>query len=80
MERSAADLGCPDFGLRLAERQDIGILGTLSVAMRYSTTVREAMHCARKYLHVYNAAVAFTIDTGERPGQARFVFQVLPGH
>ena len=27
LERSAADLGCPDFGLRLAERQDIGVLG-----------------------------------------------------
>ena len=80
LERSAADLGCPDFGLRLAERQDIGILGTLSVAMRYSSTVGEAMECASKYLHVYNAAVAFTINTGERRGQAHFVFQVLPGH
>ena len=45
LERSAADLGCPDFGLRLAERQDIGILATLSVAMRHSTTVGEAI-CA----------------------------------
>ena len=80
LERSAADLGCPDFGLRLAERQDIGILGTLSVAMRYSATVGEAMGCASKYLHVYNAAIGFTINTEERRGQARFVFQVLPGH
>ena len=80
LERSAADLGCPDFGLRLAERQDIGILGTLAVAMRYSATVGEAMACASKYLHVYNAAIAFTINTGERRGQARFVFRVLPGH
>ena len=80
LERSAADLGCPDFGLRLAERQDIGILGTLAVAMRYSTTVGEAMRCASKYLHVYNAAIAFTINTGERRGQARLVFQVLVEH
>ena len=80
LERSAADLGCPDFGLRLAERQDIGVLGTLAVAMRYSTTVGEAMGCASKYLHVYNAAIAFTINTGERRGQARLVFQVLVEH
>ena len=80
LESSAADLGCPDFGLRLAERQDIGILGTLSVAMRYSATVGEAMGCASKYLHVYNAAIGFTINTEDRRGQARFVFQVLPGH
>ncbi len=79
LERSAVDLGCPDFGLRLAERQDIGILGTLSVAMRYSATVGEAMGCASKYFHVHNAAVAFTITTGDRRGQARLVFRVLPG-
>jgi AraC-like DNA-binding protein len=80
LERSATDLECPDFGLRLAERQDIGILGTLAVAMRYSSTVGEAMRCASKYLHVYNAAIAFTITTGERRGQARLAFGVLVQH
>ena len=79
LDRSAADLGCGDFGLRLAERQDIGVLGTLAVAMRYSTTVGEAMACASKYLHVYNAAIAFTITTGGRRGQARLVFKILMG-
>ena len=74
LESSAAELGCPDFGLRLAERQDIGVLATLAVAMRYSTTVGEALSCASKYLHVYNAAIAFTINTGQRRGQARLVF------
>jgi AraC-like DNA-binding protein len=77
LEHSAADLDCADFGLRLAERQDIGILGTLSVAMRYSATVGEAMLCASKYLHVYNAAIAFTINTSERRGQARLELGVL---
>ena len=79
LERSAADLGCADFGLRLAERQDIGVLGTLAVAMRYSTTVGEAMACASKYIQVYNAAIAFTISTGERRGQARLVIKTLVG-
>jgi AraC-like DNA-binding protein len=80
LERSAADLGCPDFGLRLAERQDIGILSTLAVAMRYSATVGDAMGCASKYLHVYNSAIAFTISTAERRGQARLVFKDLVAH
>jgi AraC-like DNA-binding protein len=80
LERTAAELHCPDFGLRLADRQDIGILGTLSVAMRYSATVGEAMHCASRYLHVYNAAVAFTVDRGERRGQAHMEFGVLVEH
>jgi AraC-like DNA-binding protein len=77
LERTATDLECPDFGLRLAERQDIGILGTLAVAMRYSATVGEAMRCASKYLHVYNGALAFAVSTGERRGQARLVFGLL---
>jgi AraC-like DNA-binding protein len=79
LEQSSRELNSPDFGLRLAERQDIGILGTLAVAMRYSDTVGEAMHCASKYLDVYNAAVSFTIDPGEHREQARLVFKLPPG-
>src|SRR6516162_7629412 len=66
LEESSRDLDCPDFGLRLAERQDIGILGTLAVAMRYSDTLGEAMHCASKYLEVYNAAISFTMGPVEQ--------------
>jgi len=80
LEHSASDLHCPDFGLRLAERQDIGVLGTLAVAMRYAATVGEAMQCASKYLHVYNAAIAFTIGPGEHRGQTLLAFELLPGH
>ena len=80
LERSAVQLRSPDFGLRLAERQDIGILGTLAVAMRYSATVGEAMQCASKYLEVYNAALAFTIKTGEPRGEARLEFRLLSEH
>jgi AraC-like DNA-binding protein len=80
LELSSGELATPDFGLRLAERQDIGILGTLAVAMRYSETVGEAMFTASQYLDAYNAAVSFSIETGEQGGQARFVFALLPGH
>jgi len=79
LERSATELRCPDFGMRLAERQDIGILGTLAVAMRYSATLGEAMRCVSKYLEVYNTALAFTIFTGETRGQARLEFRLHPG-
>ncbi len=67
LERSARDLACADFGLRLAARQDIGILGPLAVAMRYSATVGEAMRCASKYIYVYNAAIGFSVraDDGD---------------
>jgi AraC-like DNA-binding protein len=80
LERSADDLGCADFGLRLAERQDIGILGTLAMAMRHSATVGEAMGCVSKYMGVHNAALAFTIRAEEHRDRAALAFEVLDAH
>jgi Arabinose-binding domain of AraC transcription regulator, N-term len=80
LERSARDLACPDFGFRLAERQDIGILGPLAVAMRYSATVGEAMRCASKYIHVYNAAIGFSVRADSGEDQALFDFEILSEH
>ncbi len=80
LESSAAELSCSDFGLSLAERQDLGILGTLAVAMRYSPTFGEALVCAAKHLDAYNPAVGFTINTGDQPGQVRLDLQVLHDH
>jgi AraC-like DNA-binding protein len=69
LERTAAELDCPDFGLRLADRQDLGILGVLAVAMRYSATVGDAGLCASRYLHVHSPGIAFNITPGEQPDQ-----------
>ena len=80
LERSARDLACPDFGLRLAERQDIGILGPLAVAMRYSATVGEAMRCASKYIYVYNAAIGFSIRADRGEDEALLTFEILSEH
>ena len=80
LERSAAELQCPDFGIRLAERQDIGILGTLAVAMRHSATMGDALRCVSKYLEVYNTGLAFTIQRGEPSGEARLEFRLLREH
>jgi AraC-like DNA-binding protein len=77
LERSARDLDCPDFGFRLAERQDIGILGPLSLAMRYSATVGEAMRCASKYIYIYNPAIGFSIRVDHGDDQAILAFEIL---
>jgi AraC-like DNA-binding protein len=80
LEHSAADLDCADFGLRLAERQDIGILGTLAVAMRHSATVGEAAQCASRYLSVHNPAVAFKVGPGTEASQTVLSFDILLEH
>src|SRR5262245_15018696 len=80
LERSARDLACPDFGLRLAERQDIGILGPLAVAMRYSATVGEALRCASKYCYVHNAAIGFSVRVDQGDDQALCAFEIVSEH
>jgi AraC-like DNA-binding protein len=81
LERSASELGCPDFGLRLADRQDIGILGPLAVAMRHSATVGDAMRCASKYIYVHNPAIGFSVQPDDDDaGEALFVFDILSVH
>jgi AraC-like DNA-binding protein len=43
LEAAAAELDCPDFGLRLARRQGGGSLGPLSLVMRHSRTLADAL-------------------------------------
>lgn len=77
LTHSAEKLRCPDFGMRLADRQDLGILGILAVAIQYSATLDEGARCASKYLHVQNSAVDLTISTERRSGHAR-IWYTLP--
>jgi AraC-like DNA-binding protein len=80
LEQTAAELDCPDFGLRLAEHQDIGILGPVAVAMRHSATVGEALACASKYLYVHNPAIGFDVRSDGGSGEVRLVFEILAEH
>jgi AraC-like DNA-binding protein len=61
-EHCATVLHSPDFGLRLAAFQDIGVLGPLAVAMQNSSTVEEALRCAASHLFVQSPALALVID------------------
>lgn len=61
LEFAAAELDCPDLGLRLAARQDIGTLGPLALAMRASATVGEAFECVARYLLVHSRTVTLTL-------------------
>ena len=62
LEHTASALAQPDFGLRLAARQDISVLGSLAVAMQNSLTVEDAMRCAATYLFVQSPALTLAID------------------
>jgi len=62
MEKAAVELALPDFGLRLAASQDIGILGPLAVAMQNCSTVEEAMRCAATYMFIQSPALTLDIE------------------
>jgi AraC-like DNA-binding protein len=60
LELAAADLGCPDLGLRVGEAQDFRMLGPLSVAMQNSPSVGEALECTSRYMFVHARDVTFS--------------------
>ena len=61
-EHSATELKAPDFGLRLATTQDIGILGPLAVAIQNSTNVEQAIRCAAGHLFMQSPALVLELD------------------
>ena len=77
LEWTAKELQCPDFGLRLSTRQDLGILGPLGVAVRNCENLGEAMQTASRYMFVHSPAIAFTPQLIEHEQRVRLAFQIL---
>lgn len=78
LERAAAELKCPDFGLRLASRQGgIAVLGPLEVAMRNSSTVGEAYRYCAGHLQVYSPVVQIQIEADKATARHFMRFEIL---
>lgn len=60
-EASAASTRCPDFGLRLAEAQDISVLGPVAIAMQNAPTVASAIETISRYLFVHSPGMSLTV-------------------
>ena len=60
-EASASVTQCPDFGLRLAEQQDISVLGPVAIAMQNAPTVASAIETISRYLFVHSPAMSLTV-------------------
>jgi AraC-like DNA-binding protein len=70
IEDAAGMLALPDFGLRMAARQDLHVMGPLAIAMENSHTVGEALECASRFMFVLSPALSHTVipDPLENPG------------
>ncbi len=57
LETASEQLHCPDFGIRLAAKQNIDILGPLALAAKQATTLEEALSWVVKYIHFHVAGL-----------------------
>lgn len=62
LDAAAEELGCPDLALRLAQIQDVTILGPLAVAIQACGTVGEALEVASRFLFVHSPALSVAVE------------------
>lgn len=62
LEIAARQLSCPDLGLRLAARQDLGMLGPLASAIVNSSTLADALECTSRYLYVHAQSLSLVLE------------------
>jgi AraC-like DNA-binding protein len=62
LERAARELGRPDLGLRIAGRQELGMLGPLALAIQNSPTVSDALDCTSRYLFVHARSLTLSLE------------------
>lgn len=68
IETAASATGTPDFGRRLALRQDIGIFGPLGVAARTAATVGGGFAIVERFMSAYSPAISARVIPGARAG------------
>lgn len=76
LELCAERLDCPDFGLRLAERQSITILGPLAVVGQNARNVGEALAAITRFLHTYSPGVLVYLDSETDPERPHLIYEL----
>src|SRR5208282_1882147 len=64
LERSAEAAKVEDFGLRLAESRDVGILGPIGIVIHQEPDLRSALRSLVQYLPVHNESLALRLEEG----------------
>ena len=68
LENTASQLATPDFGLRLAQRQDYSALGPIALVARRADTVGNALIAIARNLPYHVARTSLRMDTGPAEG------------
>ncbi len=76
LEQSAVRLGCRDFGMRLAQKQDLSMLGSIGMLVEQCVTIVDALRYARSYMSLHVRGEYWTIETaGSQAVITRFQHQ-----
>ena len=62
LERAAELSNLQDFGLRLAESRELGILGPVGIVIRQETDLRSALHSLVRYMPVHNESLELSLE------------------
>ncbi|WP_161599680.1 AraC family transcriptional regulator [Pseudomonas arsenicoxydans] len=76
LQATAECLPCADFGLRLAERQGLQVLGPLAIVGQGAKTVGEAFGVIGRYLHYHSPSLRITVETDNAPELRRIGFTI----
>lgn len=79
LEECAQVLETPDFGLQLASVQDIGILGSMALAIQHAPTVADAVRAAARYQFIHSPAIelSFTETDWQRKPVAELRYELV---
>jgi len=80
LEASAADLRCPDLGLRLSRWQGLDILGPIAVIARNAQTLQDGLEAIARYLYVHSPALRLAIVPRGAESDLQFAYEMVePG-
>jgi AraC-like DNA-binding protein len=78
LERGASELGCPDFGLRLAAAQEgAKVLGPVQVAMANSNSLGDAFRYCAAHIQAYSSATQIGLERDDKDRRTFMRFEVL---
>lgn len=74
---AARSLNVPDFGLRLAARQDLTFLGMLALAIQSAGSVRQGLVFAARHFHFHTPALEISFGEPDAAGHERIALRFL---